>query len=158
MKLRSLDLAGFGRLANAHFSFADGLTVVYGPNEAGKSTVAAAIVASLYGIPRGQKEDRRPWTGEAYATTLHYELADGRRFEVRRDYLRDAKGVHIYDADGNDVAAQVAVGKAIAPGEAHLHIPYEAFVNASCVLQQSVAIDSARPSLCMAGTRSTSLP
>jgi uncharacterized protein YhaN len=143
VKLRRLTIAGFGRLAGRTFAFSDGLTVVFGPNEAGKSTLAAAIVASLYGSGR-RKEAWRPWDGGTYATTLVYELADGRTFEVRRDYARDAKGVNVYDRDGNDVAAQVAVGKTISPGDVHLQIPYDAFVNASCVLQQSVGIDPER--------------
>ena len=143
MKLRRLTVAGFGRLAGRTFAFADGLNVVYGPNEAGKSTLAAAIVASLYGSGR-RKEAWRPWDGEPYATTLVYQLADGRTFEVRRDYTRDTKGVAVYDADGNDVAPEVASGKTISPGDVHLQIPYDAFVNASCVLQQSVEIDPER--------------
>ena len=140
MKLRRLTVAGFGRLAGRTFAFSNGLNVVYGPNEAGKSTLAAAIVASLYGNAR-RKDAYRPWDGSAYATTLVYELADGRSFEVRRDYTRDAKGVNVYDRDGNDIAGDVAMGKAISPGEVHLHIPYEAFINASCVLQQNVEIE-----------------
>lgn len=143
MKLRRLTIGGFGRLAGRTFAFSDGLTVVFGPNEAGKSTLAAAIVASLYGAGR-RKDAWRPWDGGPYATTLVYQLADGRTFEVRRDYTRDSKGVQIYDADGNDVASQVAVGKTISPGDVHLQIPYDAFVNASCVLQQSVGIDPER--------------
>jgi len=143
VKLRRLTVAGFGRLSGRTFAFADGLNVIYGPNEAGKSTVAAAIVASLYGSGR-RKDAWRPWDGSAYATTLFYELADGRAFEVRRDYTRDAKGVHIYDRDGNDVAADAALGRTISPGDVHLQIPYDAFINASCVLQQSVGIDPER--------------
>jgi AAA domain-containing protein len=143
VKLRRLTVAGFGRLAGRTFAFTDGLNVVYGPNEAGKSTVAAAIVASLYGSGR-RKEAWRPWDGGTYATTLFYELADGRSFEVQRDYARDAKGVHVYDRDGNDVAGDVALGRTISPGDVHLQIPYDAFINASCVLQQSVGIDAER--------------
>jgi len=142
VRLRRLTVAGFGRLTDRTFVFDDGLNVLYGPNEAGKSTIARAIVASLYGIAgRGQKEQWRPWTGAAYATTLVYELEDGRAFEVQRDFDRDAKGVHVYDRDGNDVAAQVAIGKAVAPGETHLQMPLDAFVNGSCVLQQAIEID-----------------
>jgi hypothetical protein len=143
VKLRRLTIAGFGRLAGRTFAFSDGLNVVYGPNEAGKSTVAAAIVASLYGSGR-RKEAWRPWDGGTYATTLFYELSDGRAFEVQRDYARDAKGVHVYDRDGNDIAGDVALGRTISPGDVHLRIPYDAFINASCVLQQSVGIDAER--------------
>jgi DNA repair exonuclease SbcCD ATPase subunit len=143
VKIRRLTIAGFGRLSGRTFAFADGLNVVYGPNEAGKSTVAAAIVASLYGNGR-RKEAWQPWDGSAYATTLFYELTDGRSFEVQRDYSRDGKGVRIYDRDGNDVAAAVALGRTISPGDVHLKMPYDAFINASCVLQQSVGIDTER--------------
>jgi DNA repair exonuclease SbcCD ATPase subunit len=143
VKLRRLTIAGFGRLAGRTFAFSDGLNVIYGPNEAGKSTVAAAIVASLYGSGR-RKEAWRPWDGGTYATTLFYELADGRAFEVRRDYSRDGKGVNVYDRDGNDVAGDVALGRTISPGDVHLQIPYDAFINASCVLQQNVGIDAER--------------
>jgi hypothetical protein len=143
VKLQRLTIGGFGRLAGRTFAFADGLNVIYGPNEAGKSTLAAAIVASLYGSGR-RKDAWRPWEGSAYSTTLFYQLSDGRAFEVQRDYARDAKGVHVYDRDGNDVAADVAIGKTISPGDVHLQMPYEAFINASCVLQQNVGIDLER--------------
>jgi DNA repair exonuclease SbcCD ATPase subunit len=143
VKLRRLTVAGFGRLAGRTFAFTDGLNVVYGPNETGKSTVAAAIVASLYGSGR-RKEAWRPWDGGTYATTLFYELTDGRSFEVQRDYARDAKGVHVYDRDGNDIAGDVALGRTISPGDVHLKIPYDAFINASCVLQQGVGIEAER--------------
>jgi len=143
VKLRRLGIGGFGRLQQRTFVFGDGLNVIYGPNEAGKSTLARSIVASLYGIGR-QKDAWRPWTGDAYATTLVYELANGQTFEVQRDFTRDARGARVYDRDGNDVAAQVAVGKVVAPGEAHLQIPLESFLNASCVLQQAIEIDGER--------------
>jgi len=140
VRLRTLALAGFGRLARAHFTFGDGLTVVYGPNEAGKSTIAAAIVASLFGLARGARENWRPWSGDPYASTLVYELSDGRTFEVQRDYHRE-RSVHIYDIDGNDVTTELVNGRTVAPGETHLRISLDAFVNAACVRQQSVAID-----------------
>jgi recombinational DNA repair ATPase RecF len=153
MKLRRLTVTGFGRLVGRSFAFDDGLNVIYGPNEAGKSTLARSIVASLYGIGR-DKDAWRPWLGDAYATTLVYELANGRSYEVQRDYDRDGKGVRVYDRDGNDVASQVVIGKVIAPGETHLQMPREAFVNGSCVLQQAIEIDGTRSA---AATIATSL-
>ena len=153
MKLRRLTIDGFGRIANRTFLFDDGLNVIYGPNETGKSTIARSIVASLYGLGRS-KNAWRPWTGERYATALVYELESGASFEVQRDYDRDAKGARVYDRDGKDVAAEVAVGKTIAPGEAHLHLPLDAFVNGTCVLQQAVEIDGEKTA---AATIATSL-
>lgn len=141
MKLRSLRIDGFGRLTDAAFDFAPGLNVVVGPNEAGKSTLGAAIVASLYGLQRGEKERWRPWGAAAFATTLRYDTADGGGWEVRREYDKEAKGVRVYDADGNDAAARVGNGKSLIPGEAHLRISYDVFMQTACVRERAVAFE-----------------
>jgi hypothetical protein len=143
VKLRALRIDGFGKLADRTFAFGPGLNVVVGPNEAGKSTLAAALVASLYGLQRGEKERWRPWTGSTFGTTLTYETADGARWEVRREFDRDAKGLRVYDADGNDAAARVGKGRSLVPGESHLQISYDVFVQTACVRQRIVALDGA---------------
>ncbi len=143
MKLLALHVDGFGKLANRRFAFGPGLNVVVGSNEAGKSTLAAALVASLYGLQRGEKERWRPWAGEAFATTLTYETADGARWEVRREFERDAKGLRVYDADGNDAAARVGKGRSLVPGESHLQLSYDVFVQTACVRQRAVGLDGA---------------
>jgi recombinational DNA repair ATPase RecF len=140
--LRSLHVAGFGRLQDRAFEFGPGLNVVVGPNEAGKSTLAAALVASLYGLQRGEKDRWRPWSATAFGTTLRYETADGNPWEVRREFDRDTKGIRVYDADGNDAAARVGIGKSLVPGEAHLRISYDVFAQTACVRQRAVALDA----------------
>ena len=142
MKIRSLRIDGFGRLADRTFEFGPGVNVVVGPNEAGKSTLAAAIVAALYGLQRGEKERWRPWTTASYATALTYETADGALWEVHRAFERDTKGVRVYDADGNDAAARLGKGKTLNPGEAHLQISLDVFLQTACARQRSIALDS----------------
>ena len=88
MKLVALRIEGFGRLTERAFTFDPGFNVVYGPNEAGKSTLTNAILALLYGFPRGERDAWRPWSGARYAATLSYVLSDGRVFEVQRDFER----------------------------------------------------------------------
>jgi recombinational DNA repair ATPase RecF len=140
--LKSLSIAGFGRLIDRRFDFAIGLNVVYGPNESGKSTLANAIVATLYGADR-KKDAWRPWSGASFATTLVYQLAGGEQIEIQRDFERDAKGLHVYDRAGNEISAKLA-GQRFVPGEAHLGIPLEVFLNAACVKQQSMAIEEGK--------------
>ena len=144
MKLLSLRVDGFGKLDGRTVSFDPHFNVVYGPNEAGKSTLTAALLATLYGIGRGDKDAWRPWSGARYATALTYRLEDGRTFEVQREFERDGKGVRVYDEHGNDASGDASVGKIVNPGHAHLGIPLEVFVNASFVGQGDVAIDGAR--------------
>jgi len=143
VKIASLRVAGFARLTERAFVFSPGLNVVFGPNESGKSTLANAIVASLYGAER-RKDAWRPWSGAPFATTLVYELENGDLIEVQRDFDRDAKGIRVYDRSGNDIASKVGNGKRLVPGEAHLGIPLDVFLNAACVKQQAIAIDEGK--------------
>jgi hypothetical protein len=140
--LTSLHIAGFGRLAERRFDFSSGLNVVYGPNESGKSTLANAIVATLYGAER-KKDTWRPWGGGAFATTLVYVLAGGEQIEIRRDFERDGKGLHVYDRGGNEISAKLG-GQKLVPGEAHLGVPLDVFLNAACVKQQGMAIEEGK--------------
>jgi uncharacterized protein YhaN len=144
MKLVALRIEGFGRLTERAFTFDPGFNVVYGPNEAGKSTLTNAILALLYGFPRGERDAWRPWSGARYAATLSYVLSDGRVFEVQRDFEREPKGVRVYDESGNDVSSEAVVGRTVIPGQTHLQIPLEVFVNASFLAQGEARIDGAR--------------
>jgi uncharacterized protein YhaN len=145
VKLRELQIHGFGKLCDRTLTFDPNFTVVYGANEAGKSTLTRAIVASLFGVGRKeQREASRPWAGARYATTLRYELDDGRSFEVQRDFENDPKSVCVYDENGKDVSSELAIDKAICPGQTHLGFPVEVFLNAACVTQGAAYIDGAR--------------
>jgi len=139
--LRSLAIAGFGRLRDRRFTFAPGLNVIYGENESGKSTLCTAIAATLYGLDR-RKEIWRPWDGGPFATTLSYELKNGREIEVARDY--DAKAPRVYDRNGTDLAAELGEGRTLVPGKAHLGIGLDAFWNAAYLRQQQMPIDEGK--------------
>ena len=55
MRLRTLSLHAFGAVAERTLDFSappPALHLVYGPNEAGKSTTLRALLALLYGVPR----------------------------------------------------------------------------------------------------------
>ena len=50
MKLLHAEIAAFGKFYRRSFSFQDGIHVIGGPNEAGKSTLHAFIGAMLFGL------------------------------------------------------------------------------------------------------------
>mgnify|MGYP000626955263 CR=1 FL=1 len=52
MKILSLHIDGFGKLHDQDISFQDGMNVVYGKNEAGKSTLHTFIKGMLFGLER----------------------------------------------------------------------------------------------------------
>lgn len=70
MKLLEMTLKGFGRLREAPFTFHPKINIIFGPNEAGKSTLQQAIIALLYGFydsnrAQSREQDQharyRPW-------------------------------------------------------------------------------------------------
>lgn len=62
MKIRRLDLTAYGPFTNETLEFdADNLHVVYGANEAGKSTALRALQAVLYGMTEKRDAFLHPW-------------------------------------------------------------------------------------------------
>ena len=52
MKITELYIKNFGRFSEQHFYIKDGVQVIYGENEYGKSTLQAFIKAMLFGMER----------------------------------------------------------------------------------------------------------
>ena len=50
MKLLELHINGFGKIHDRTISFSDGINVIYGKNEAGKTTLHAFLTAMLFGL------------------------------------------------------------------------------------------------------------
>ncbi|MDB4894896.1 MAG: double-strand break repair Rad50 ATPase, partial [Firmicutes bacterium] len=58
MRIDRLIMTGFGRFQGRTLELEPGLNILYGPNEAGKTTVQKFILGMLYGFKkRGQRRD-----------------------------------------------------------------------------------------------------
>ncbi|MCK5218697.1 AAA family ATPase, partial [bacterium] len=72
------------------FDFKPGLNVVRGPNESGKSTLRAALMAVLFGNPTSSSETIQDWTswGKSERCELKLEYTDhaGRVCRLRKDF------------------------------------------------------------------------
>jgi DNA repair exonuclease SbcCD ATPase subunit len=109
MIIRRVRVRCFRGLGDEELAFAPGLNVVRGRNDAGKSTLHLAFSAALFPVRPSEAKSYRPW-GEADGdVTLEFE-ADGRRYELRKDF---ASQKTLLRADGGewetskDVAARV---------------------------------------------------
>ena len=94
MKFKELT-ASFGRLKNETITLHDGLNIVTAPNESGKSTWAAFVLAMLYGVDTSErktktnlplKEKYKPWSGAPMAGSMDVEWC-GRSITVERGPL-----------------------------------------------------------------------
>ncbi|OMF94111.1 AAA family ATPase [Paenibacillus sp. FSL R7-0337] len=86
MKIDSLRIGGYGRLAQRDIGLNEGVTVLFGRNEAGKSTTLQFIRAMLYGIPsRGNPAERyEPLQGGTHGGVLEARDESGALWTIRR--------------------------------------------------------------------------
>ena len=93
MKLLELYIGGFGKLHDQTVSFQDGFNIVYGKNEAGKSTLHTFIRCMLFGIERQRGRAART---DAYSRFLPWENKGG-----FAGWIRLEKGGNIYRIERN---------------------------------------------------------
>lgn len=97
MRIESLHIDRFGKLCDFDLTLEEGLTLIYGRNESGKSTVMAFLRAMLYGLNGKsasiEQNDRRrymPWGEISMGGSLR--LTDGKqRFEIIRVFGQTKK-------------------------------------------------------------------
>ena len=95
VKIHKLKINAYGKLKDKEIEFKDHINVVYGKNEAGKSTILTFIVNMLYGISKNKNgknysdfEKYKPWDAEEFSGKLEYELNNHEIFEVFRDFKK----------------------------------------------------------------------
>lgn len=102
MRLERLDIRGYRRLRGS-YELAPGLTLVTGPNEAGKSTLHDALIHALFGFSpderrrRGsssEKDARAPWAGGPFGVTLRARDPRGRAVLAVWDFATDLAELH----------------------------------------------------------------
>ncbi len=144
MRIRRVHAQAFGALRDETLPLADGLTVVYGRNEAGKSTWHAALLAALCGRRPVGKDDLdryAPWSTTEWAVSAEVCLADGRRVELRHDLA--ARHGWATDLElGTDCAPEItAKGRGEVPDAARwLGLDRRAFAAVACVRQSDVRL------------------
>lgn len=95
MKIDYLKVNGFGKLENKEIEFGKKINIIYGENEAGKTTLLKCILSMLYGVSSNkngkdisEKEQYRPWKNAEFSGKMKYELDNGEKIEVFRDFSK----------------------------------------------------------------------
>ena len=100
MRFLDLYISGFGKFHDTAVSFEDGLNVIYGKNEAGKSTIHTFIRGMLFGIERQRGRAARndiyskyePWENSGtYEGQLRLEYDDGTIYRIERSFQKNKK-------------------------------------------------------------------
>lgn len=150
MRFRRVEIDGYGRFTNCSMEIAEGLQVIVGPNEQGKSTLRSFITEMLYGQKRSTQqrlyddsnELRVPWAGADgvpvvnYGGRLTYVLDSGRVIEVFRCFDRQNEKVQIFDlTHARDITSNFPQLKNREPlfAQEHAGISKEVFLSAATI-------------------------
>ena len=115
MVITELYIRNFGKLSERHFYLRDGVQVISGENEYGKTTLHAFVRAMLFGLERGRgraaaKDDfsrYEPWDDPgSYAGVMRFTCG-GRSFRLERNFARQTKQVSLVcEDDGEELSVE----------------------------------------------------
>ena len=115
MKINNLKINSFGKLENRDLEFIK-FNLIYGDNEAGKSTLLNYIMHMFYGMNKSKslksnsEYDRFcPWNSNDFSGQINYDLDDGSNYRVYRDF--DKKETFIYDKNNTEISNLFSVDK-----------------------------------------------
>ena len=116
MKINKLKINSYGKLKNKEIELKDNINIIYGKNEAGKSTLLKFIINSFYGISKNKKgkdysdfDKYLPWSEEEFSGKIEYELDNKEKYEVYRDFKK--KNPKIFNEKKEDISKQFNIDK-----------------------------------------------
>ena len=108
MKIKELNIIEFGGLKDRKIAFDEGMNIISGENEAGKSTVMLFIKYMLYGLPRKsasntERERAISLDGKRASGSMLFE-SKGKRYIAQRHFqgTRGSDSFKLTDADSGE--------------------------------------------------------
>lgn len=112
MIIRELILNSFGKFKNKSITFTEGINIVFGKNESGKTTIHKFIEGMFYGFFKPYTKRKNytedyykyfPWNDSEFSGILKYSC-DGVLYRVERNFLKGKEEVKIFDDEtGEDL-------------------------------------------------------
>ncbi len=115
MRIKELLLKNFGKFTDRKIMLSEGIHIIYGENESGKSTIHTFIRSMLFGMERGRGRAAAndtfslyaPWENpNYYSGRLRFE-AGGRNFVIERNFDKYGKKVTVVcEDDGEELSVE----------------------------------------------------
>ena len=116
MKIKNIKINSYGNLENKDIELSDNINLIYGRNEAGKSTLLKFIINIFYGTSKNKKGreysdyDRyKPWGKEEFSGKIKYQLDNAEQYEVYREFGK--KNPKIYNSNLEDISKKFTIDK-----------------------------------------------
>ena len=116
LKIENIKVNSFGKLKNKDINLSNGINLIYGKNEAGKSTLLKFIQNIFYGTSKNKKGKNfsdfdlyKPWEEEEFSGKITYKLDSGEKYEVYRDFSK--KNPKVYNEQLEDITKKFNINK-----------------------------------------------
>lgn len=105
MKIRKLGIKSFGKFKDKEITFKDGLNVIYGNNEAGKSTAHKFIQGVFFGFFKPYSKNKiysyeykkyKPWNSDLYKGSLEFNIGK-REYRIERNFDKKNEDFKLFD-------------------------------------------------------------
>lgn len=118
MKINKIKINSFGKLKEKEIELKNGINIIFGKNESGKSTLLKFIVNAFYGISKNKKgkeysdfEKYTPWIGEEFSGKIEYELNNKNKYEVYREFKK--KNPKLFNDKKEDISKEFNIDKTL---------------------------------------------
>lgn len=115
MKINNLKINGFGKLENKEIKLNNNINLIYGENEAGKTTLLKFISGIFFGVSKNKNkkefsdlERYKPWQEKEFSGKINYNLDNNENYEVFRDFNK--KNPKIFK-NGEDISKDFNIDK-----------------------------------------------
>ena len=146
MKIDDFKINNYGKIENSEVFLQNGINLIKGYNEAGKSTILSFLNSMLYGIDKTKKgniseyDKYLPWLSTNFSGSMNYRLDNGNNYYVFRDFKK--KTPIILDRNRNEITANFKQSKkGIDFLEEQIGVDKKTFQNTSISYQKLVVLD-----------------
>ena len=153
MKINNLKINGFGKIEDKEINLNNRINLIYGENEAGKTTLLKFISGMFYGVSKNKNkkefsdfEKYKPWQAEEFSGKIEYTLDNNNTYEIFRDFTK--KNPKIY-FNSEDISKNFTIDKN--RGNQFFYeqtgIDETSFITTTLIEQKSVVLDSSEQSI-----------
>mgnify|MGYP001011738615 FL=1 len=146
MKIDDFKINNYGKIENSEVFLQNGINLIKGYNEAGKSTILSFLNSMLYGIDKTKKgniseyDKYLPWLSTNFSGSMEYSLDNGQKYYVFRDFKK--KIPVVLDQNRNDITLNFKQSrKGIDFLEEQIGVDRKTFENTSISYQKLVVLD-----------------
>src|SRR5690625_3961329 len=119
MLIKKLDITGFGKFDNETIVLENGINIIYGENESGKTTIHNFIDDMFYGLLKPNVKSTRyldehrlyePWDKNQYSGIISFIFKD-EQYRIEREFTKGKERTIIFlENTGEDVTANINTG------------------------------------------------